>query len=389
MGPREILFCSDFPAGYHNPEAEERMAHLAARGHRVVYAEMFGIRDPRPQHLARALRALKPGPRSGGGRAQTFEIVSPRLLPPRRAPGVAQLNRRWLTRQLAGRLRSPREAIVWVRFPSPELVAVVETCDPRLLVYELVDEHRESMTSPGHLRLYDEAEHALLRRARLVLANSEPIRARLDTLRPGTVLFEAAAVEPGCFEEAAARIEPEPRTALYLGGIDRRVDVSLLREAARRLPAWRFKVVGPAEPAQLSGLEGAPNLEVAGPVPPAKAPGLMAAAAVCLMPYAQIGYNRTLFPVKLIHYLAAGRPIATVPLEAIGPFADLVELGEGGAGFADAIARAADTDDAEARRRRQERAGAFSWDARISLLEGYLEAALDGQRPPAASSACR
>lgn len=377
MRPREILFCSDFPAGYHNPEAEERVTHLAARGHRVVYVEMFGIRDPRPRHLARALRALRPRRPSGPAPASAFEVVSPRLLPPRRAPGIAQLNRRWLTRQLVGRLRSPREAIVWVRFPSPELVAVVEACDPRLLVYELVDEHRDSMTSPGHLRLYDEAEQALLRRAGLVLANSEPVRARLDALRPGTVLFEAAAVELGRFEAAAGRIDPEPRTALYLGGVDRRVDVSLLAEAARRLPDWRFRVVGPAEPAQLRGLQGVANLEVAGPVPPAEAPSLIASAAVCLMPYAQIDFNRTLFPVKLIHYLAAGRPIATVPLEAIGAFADVVEVGEGPAGFANAIARAANADTAEDGRRRRERVGTFSWDARIDLLEGYVENALE------------
>jgi glycosyltransferase involved in cell wall biosynthesis len=373
---REILFCSDFPAGYHNPEAEERAAHLAGRGHRVVYVEMLGMRDPRPRHLARAWRALRPGRTAAASGAGAFEVVSPKLLPPRRAPGTAQLNRRWLTRQLAGRLRSPREAIVWVRFPSPELVAVVRACAPRLLVYELADDHRQSMTSAGHRWLYDRAERELVSRAGLVLASSEPIRERLDRLRPGTVLFEAAAVELGRFEEAARRIEPQPRTALYLGGIDRRLDVSLLADAARRLPDWAFTIAGPAEHAQLVALQGVPNLQLAGPVPPTEAPELMASAAVCLMPYALNEFNRTLFPVKLIHYLAAGRPIATVPLAAIEPFEELVELGEGGTGYAEAIVRAADRDDPDDRLRRRRRAGAFSWDARISLLEGYLEGAL-------------
>jgi glycosyltransferase involved in cell wall biosynthesis len=120
----------------------------------------------------------------------------------------------------------------------------------------------------------------------------------------------------------------------------------------------------------------------------------MARASVCLMPYAQIDFNRTLFPVKLIHYLAAGRPIATVPLEAIGAFADVVEVGEGPAGFANAIARAANADTAEDGRRRRERVGTFSWDARIDLLEGYVENALErsagatADGSPGASSAC-
>jgi glycosyltransferase involved in cell wall biosynthesis len=378
LRPHEILFCSDFPWGYHNPEAAERVAHLARRGHRIVYVEMFGIRDPRPRHVARALRALQPG-RATGDRAQPlpFEVISPKLLPPRRSPGVRWLNRRWLTRQLVGRLRSAHEAIVWVRFPSPELVDVVEACDPRMLVYELVDEHRYSMTSARHRRLYDEAERALLARAGLVLASSEPIRARLDRLRPGTVLFQAAAVELDLFAEAAATVSPQPRTALYLGGIDRRIDVNMLRDAAARLPDWRFRVIGPAERAPLRVLEGVPNIELPGQVSPAEAPALIASAAVCLLPYAQTDFNRTLFPVKLIHYMAAGRPIATAPVEAIAPFREVVELGEGGAGFADAIKRAAASDGPEDRRHRQERAGDFSWESRTDLLEAHLDAALN------------
>jgi glycosyltransferase involved in cell wall biosynthesis len=382
LRPHEILFCSDFPWRYHNPEAEERVAHLARRGHRVVYAEMFGIRDPRPRHLARAVRALRPGGSAAPSQALPFEVVSPRLLPPRHAPGMRRLNRRWLTRQLLGRLRTPRAAIVWVRFPSPELVDVVEACDPRLLVYELVDDHRLSMTSAALLRRYDDAEGAFLARAGLVLANSEPIQARLDRLRPGTVLFESAAVELDRFADAATRASPQPRTALYLGGIDRRIDAALLRDAAERLPDWRFSVIGPAEREQLRVLQGIPNVDLPGPVPPAAAPGLIASAQVCLMPYEQSDFNRNLFPVKLIHYLAVGRPVAAVPLEATTGFANVVELGEGGPGFADAMLRAAAADRPEDRRRRQERAGEFSWETRTDLLEAHIEAALNRSGVP-------
>lgn len=386
MQPREILFCSDFPLGYHNPEAEERAAHLAKRGHHVVYVAMFGIRDPRPRHLARAVRDLRARGEGASGAPRGVEFVSPKLLPPRWAPGVRAVNRRWLTHQLIPRLRNPSEAIVWIRFPSPELLAVVDACDPRLVVYELVDDHWRSMTSPLHRRLYEHAERTLLDRAGLVLANSEPIRDRLDALRPGTLLFEAAAVDLARFEAAAdSVVSPEPRSALYLGGVDRRVDAELLAGTARLLSDWRVIVAGPVEPAQLAVLRGVPNIELPGRVPPADAPQLMGSAAVCLMPYAKDDFSRTIFPVKLIHYLAVGRPVAAVPIEAIAEFGDVIEFGEGIQGFADAVLRAAAADDEDARTRRRERVAAFSWENRLRTLEAHLEAAMRTRSPLARS----
>lgn len=86
----EILFYSDFPFGFHNTEAEEKMARFASRGWRVVYVEQLGIRNPRPRHLLRALRARR-SPRVA--QAVPFQVVSLKLLPPRRAPLVDGVNR--------------------------------------------------------------------------------------------------------------------------------------------------------------------------------------------------------------------------------------------------------------------------------------------------------
>ena len=58
------------------------MARFAARGWRVTYVEQLGIRNPRPRHVA---RALSPDARRRSG-STPFEVVSPKLLPPRRAP---------------------------------------------------------------------------------------------------------------------------------------------------------------------------------------------------------------------------------------------------------------------------------------------------------------
>ena len=71
----DLLFYSDFPFGFHNTEAEEKMSRFAARGWNVSYVEQLGIRNPRPKH---ALRALKRS--NGPAREAPFEVVSPCLL---------------------------------------------------------------------------------------------------------------------------------------------------------------------------------------------------------------------------------------------------------------------------------------------------------------------
>ena len=100
----DILFYSDFPYPFHNTEAEEKMARFAARGWRVVYVAQLGIRNPRPSHVVRALRRGK-----SPAQEPPFEVVRPKLVPPRRVPGVDAVNRRWLARQLLGHVRDPEQ----------------------------------------------------------------------------------------------------------------------------------------------------------------------------------------------------------------------------------------------------------------------------------------
>ena len=191
----EILFYSDFPLGYHNREAEERMARFATRGYRVHYVEQLGMRNPRLGHLPRLLRTLV-GPPGSASDSLPFDVVSPKLLPARGAPLVDAVNRRWLGRQLAARLDDPREAIFWIRYPTRELIPFVTEAAPRLVIYEMVDDHPGAPGMTDRMRrIFFAAERRILALAGLVFASSEPIRARLACLHPNVVLAPAAAVD--------------------------------------------------------------------------------------------------------------------------------------------------------------------------------------------------
>jgi glycosyltransferase involved in cell wall biosynthesis len=384
---RQILFYSDLPYGHHNPEAEERMRRFARRGYRVIYVPKLGIRNPRPAHLGAAIgrlagrargaaRALELG-RTGSG---AFEVVDAKLLAPRHREPFDRLNRAWLASQLRARLADPSQAIAWIRFPTPELVPMVERVPFRAVVYELVDSHEASGGfNERHRRLFLAAERRILGRADVVFASSEPIRARLAELRPDVIRLPAAAVDVAALAAAGAATAPTPRLAVHVGGLNERLDADLLAEVAGRLERWRFLLAGPAAPAVRSRLEPAPNVEMPGRVDPARVPELLAAGSVGLMPYRVDAFNRTLFPVKMIESLAVGRPVVSTAIDAAIEFEDVVAVAAGAGAFADAIVQEAAADSPAARERRLARAAPFDWDRRLDEMEAAIEEAIAGR----------
>lgn len=380
MGPRDILFYSDFPLGYHNREAEEKMARFAGRGHRVVYVEQLGIRNPRLRHVARVGRTLLGRARPAAaahGSSPPFEVVSPTIVPPRRAPVVDTVNRRRLTRQLLAPLGDPAETIFWVRYPTPELISVLDAAHPRLVIYEQVDDHASSPGMTPRLRsVFRRAEDELLARAGLVFAWSEPLRDALSE-RHRNVVLATAAFDAERFAPLAAQPPEATQVAAYTGSIDFRFDAELVREVAERLPGWRFVLAGPLLDRTATALGELSNVELLGPLEPDEVPGVIASASVCLMPYRKTEFADMLFPIKLVEYLAAGRPVVTTPVRAVREFGDVVATASTAADFAGAIEAAAAGDSAEKRARRAERARPFSWDARIDGMERAIQEALE------------
>lgn len=364
----DLLFYSDFPFGFHNTEAEEKATRFARRGWSVAYVEQLGIRNPRPRHLLRALRRAGAGPR-----ATPFEVVSPKLLPPRRAPGVDALNRRWLARQLLRHVRDPAATVLWVRFPTPELVPLVEGYPWRAVVFEAVDDHAAGPGMTSRLvRTLRAAEERILARADVVFAWSGPIRERLARRHANVHLATAAAeLEP---LEAVADAPGEERTAVFAGALGFRFDERLAAEAARLLPDWTLVLAGPADEEAIRALAGLPNVRLMGRFEHHDLPGLLSRAAVALIPYRRNEFTDTLVPLKLVEYLAAGRPVVSTPIHAALGFGDVVAFAGGGEAFAEAVRTAAREDSQEARRRRVERVGPYSWERRIDELEAAIEA---------------
>jgi glycosyltransferase involved in cell wall biosynthesis len=369
-----ILFCSDFPLGYHNHEAERKLAAFVDRGYGATYVEKLGVRNPGLQHARAILTRLRaPAARVRSDVPPPFAVLSPRLLPPRRAPLVDGFNRRWLARQLLAGVPDPAAAVLWLRFPTPELVPLAERGDWAAVVYEVVDDHEQSPGATPHVvRAMRAAEARILRRAGVVFAASEPVAERLRA-QHGNVVMAPAAADLDAFAAARAAAEVAPHVAVYAGALDFRFDAPLVAAVARALPDWRFRLAGPAEAGVTEPLAGLANVELLGPLPPGDVPALLASGTVALLPYRMTPFNDTLFPIKLIEALASGRPAVSTAIRPVRAFADVVSVVDDAETFADAV-RASAHDGEAAAARRLARAADYGWERRIDGMQAAIEA---------------
>ncbi|CAN7720906.1 glycosyltransferase [Aquipseudomonas alcaligenes] len=134
--------------------------------------------------------------------------------------------------------------------------------------------------------------------------------------------------ENGCdsvfFKELAQKYTPirgpEHRpVAIFQGGINSRLDFTLLAQLCARMPDWDFWFCGAADSsvASWAQLLSYGNVHYFGALQPKTFGKLMCHATVGIIPYIQDQWIRNSLPLKAYEYVACGLPVVTVPIDAL------------------------------------------------------------------------
>lgn len=377
-----LLFYGGFPLGYHNREAERKAVAFSAAGYDVLYVRGVGVRDPRLRAVAKAASLVaeglrRPAPSSEllpETRSTELRAAGLLVVPPRRMRAVRRLNGRWLERQLRRHMPDPARSVAWIRSPTPELVDVLPRLSPAVTVYECVDavDLIPELAESSWLTTFQAAERKLVELADAVVTPSPALAERF-----GNVAREVHVVPHGVdlFPWSPRSHESgQPVVLGFVGSLDFRIDMPVLRALATARPAWHIRLMGVVGPGfDATPVRDLPNVTIESRVDPQRLGEVLAGFDIGLMPYIDYpGYHYS-NAVKNLELLAAGRPAVARPAPALAAFADALYFAATPDEFIAQCDRALAEDSLERAHARRGIAERHTWDDRLAELLALLE----------------
>ena len=247
-------------------------------------------------------------------------------LSPRRGFGHAAAER--LRAKLAELCRQHPLHLAW--FYTPMAMPLLDMLEPRLVIYDCMDELSAFMDPPAGLI---EHERQLLARADLVFTGGPGLYASKRMQHPNVHCFPSS-VDSAHFRQALDRNIayaphahlPRPRLGFF-GVLDERLDIALIAAIADAHPTWQLVLVGPVAKIDPASLPQRPNIHYMGQQPYALLPAFLASWDVCLMPFAINEATRFISPTKSLEYMAAERPVvSTAVRDVVAMHADTVAI---------------------------------------------------------------
>ena len=274
-----------------------------------------------------------------------------------------------------------RRPILWIS--RPEMASAVGRFGESLSIYHVVDEYG------GYTKQDEESRDRLWREEEALLDAVDVSIVVSNTLLqsksgPGRdVLLVENAVDIGAYD--ARRDHPDtpedlaavPRPRLGYGGlIGKRLDLALLSNLARSKPEWSIVLFGKVDrrecTEELDALARLENVYFLGEKSYEQVPDYVLGLDVGLLPYRINMETRSISPLKMYEYLAAGLPVVSTPIPAVDSCTTVVDIRESESGFEEACEfrlRSNNEEDVESRVMFARR---NSWESRVEEIWGII-----------------
>jgi uncharacterized SAM-binding protein YcdF (DUF218 family) len=365
---------------------QEIMATLARQGNRVLFIENTGVRRPRLSDWGRLRRRLanwRAGLRGFRQAQENVWVLSPLILPFPYGRLSRWINQWLLLRAIRRWLAATdgHDPILWTFLPTGTALDVLTRIPHKLAVYYCIADFEALADRPSAVR---RTEREVVRRCDLVFAQGEALARKCRQWSPAVHVFpfgvclEAFTLPPQA-REAPVELRRVSRPIIgYVGGLHRHVDFPLLARLAGRRD-WSLVLVGPLQ-TEAARLPKADNVFLLGEKPFEQLADYVRQFDVCIIPYVQSDYTRTVYPTKLNEYHALGKPVVSTALPELLAFNErygsLIRLADTPARFVEQVEQALGPEDAQLAARRRAVAQEHAWSARIEQMARLMEEAL-------------
>ncbi|MFB9865133.1 glycosyltransferase [Rufibacter immobilis] len=228
-----------------------------------------------------------------------------------------------------------------------------------------------------------ELEPKLMAKADAVVCNSFDFTKRAQRYNPNS-FYIGNGFDVKQYDSSKSKKKPTELQHLtgpvigYVGAlITLRLDLNLMLEMAKAKPQWNFVLIGWEDaPFQQSELHRLPNVLFLGKKHTSEVPAYLEHFDVCINPQLLNEITRGNFPLKVVEYLALGKPVVATSTNTMQEiFGQHTYLATDPASFFAQIEKALEEDNAAERERRIQFAGNFSWEnVANTLLECILPA---------------
>lgn len=329
-----VVYLSSIDWEFRRQDHQFICLELASRGHAVIYVENTGARLPGIRDASRVVQRIRNWSR---GLRATRDAGAIRIVSPLAIPGGAfalerVLNLGLLKLQLGPALRRLPHArrVLWIGLPTWAALDLADLVRPDLLVYYCGDAFAEV---PGVRQTLRASERRIVVRSDLVFANSAALVEHCRRLGARDAIFVPVGIDLSASQAAREGRVPMPpdlrglrgRLIGYMGGLNHKVDVSLLDAVADAFPEDTLVVLGSVEDPRYRPRSRA-NVVILGERPYDDIAAYLVRFAVCLIPYVVNEFTASVYPGKLDNYLAACRPVVSTPLPEVLPYAPVVHI---------------------------------------------------------------
>lgn len=167
-----------------------------------------------------------------------------------------------------------------------------------------------------------------------------------------------------------ADLQKLPRPIIgYLGIIQSRVDLDLVKFLAENNQDKSFVLVGPVWPdAKKEVVADLKNVHFLGPKKYQEIPAYLQHFDLGMIPHLVNDFTRSMNPLKMYEYLACAKPVVTTPVAGAEMFKGLVEVAQTYEEFLYKIEKSLNEDDEVLRQKRREAVKPHSWSARVNQM---------------------